>query len=70
MRYGEDVNVAPLFKVDVEHKVRTPKIILCFNTCLHQGIKSVSFINPGFVAMLIALLVWWIANTTRQKLVE
>ncbi|XP_003386631.1 PREDICTED: translocon-associated protein subunit delta-like [Amphimedon queenslandica] len=54
MRYGEDVKVDPLFTVDVEHK----------------GIKTQSFIAPGFVAMLLSLLVWWLANTARQKLME
>jgi hypothetical protein len=54
LRYGEEVNVTPLFTVDLYHK----------------GVKTGSYIDLGLIAVTISLLIWYLAYTERQKIME
>ncbi|XP_064399810.1 translocon-associated protein subunit delta-like [Halichondria panicea] len=51
-RYGEELTAKPLFSVNIDHR----------------GARSSLWIAPSFIAMVIALLVWWLAFTTKTKI--
>ena len=37
---------------------------------ISQGVKTASIVAPGFIAVVVSLLVWWLANMTKTKLQE
>ena len=53
-RYGEKISATPFFSVDFDHK----------------GLRTGGWFSPSFIAVIVSLLVWWLAYMTKSKLQE
>ena len=79
LRYGEDTSAKPLFSVVIDNKVSYPSIGgreggreggRDNSLFLMQGVRQDMLVAPSFVAVVIAVFIWWLAYTTKTKLQE
>lgn len=54
LRYGEEISTKPTISVNLDHK----------------GARSGLLLAPSFIAVVVAVLVWYMAYNTKLKLQE
>ncbi len=53
----------------VERRLKCGSVTFTSLLCV-QGVRQEMIVAPSFVAVVIAVLIWWVAYTTKTKLQE